>query len=68
MTGDWGSSDLDTTSYKYVTAAINNITGGKAIVARLYVIDNDGLAHYGTYIDSNNNKWQGCAARLSDLD
>lgn len=67
MTGDWGSSDLDATPYKYVTAAINNITGGKAIVARLYVIDNDGLAHYGTYIDSSNSKWQGCAARLSDL-
>lgn len=67
MTGDYGSDDLDATSYKYVTAAINNITDDKAIVARFYFIDNDGLAHYGNYIDSNNNKWAGCAVRLSDL-
>ena len=67
MTGEYGSADLDGSSYKYVTAAMNNITGDKAVVARLYVIDNDGLTHYGTYIDSSDVKWDGCAARLSEL-
>ena len=67
MTGDYGSDNLDATSYKYVTAAINNITDDKAIVARFYFIDNDGFAHYGNYFDSEGNKWAGCAARLSDL-
>ena len=67
MTGDYGSDDLNETSYKYVTAAINNITNDKALVARFYFIDNDNNVHYASYIDSNNNKWAGCAARLSDL-
>lgn len=67
MTGEYGSADLDGSSYKYVTAAMNNITGDKAVVARLYVIDNDGFTHYGTYIDSSDVKWDGCAARLSEL-
>ncbi|MBQ5346539.1 MAG: hypothetical protein IIU39_00590, partial [Ruminococcus sp.] len=66
-TGNWGNGDLDATGYKYVTAAINNITGNKAIVARLYFIDKDDNVHYGSYIDSDNNIWDGCAARLSDL-
>lgn len=67
MTGEYGSADLDGSSYKYVTAAMNNITDDKAVVARLYVIDNDGFTHYGTYIDSSDVKWDGCAARLSEL-
>lgn len=66
-TGNWGNGDLDATGYKYVTAAINNITGNKAIVARLYFIDKDDNVHYGSYIDSDNDIWDGCAARLSDL-
>lgn len=67
MTGNYGSADFDATGYKYVTAAINNISGNYAIVARLYFIDNDGNVHYGKYTDSNNLQWDGCAARLSDL-
>lgn len=67
MTGNYGSGDFNATGYKYVTAAINNITSDKAVVARLYIIDNNGNVHYGKYIDSNNVKWDGCAARLSDL-
>lgn len=67
MTGDYGSGDFNASSYKYVTAAVNNISEDKAIVARLYVIDNDGITHYGSYIDSENSAWDGCAARLGDL-
>ena len=66
-TGVFGSNDMDSSSYKYVTAAVNNITDDKTLVARVYVIDNDGLVHYGKYIDSNDVKWDGCAAKLSDL-
>lgn len=68
MTDGYGTSDLSGTKYKYMLAAVNNITDDNAVVARFYVIDKNNVPHYGIYIDSNGDTWNGCAARLSELD
>ncbi len=65
LSGDYGLHNTDT-NYKYVTAAIENITDpSKTILARVYVKCGD-KTYYGDYI-TGTATYAGCATSLADL-
>lgn len=67
FTGDYGSSDLTSTPYKYITLAVNNITDDNTtVLARFYVQTSD-KTYYSSYIDSTGAEFNGCAVRWSEL-
>ena len=63
---NYGEYDADT-NYKYVTAAIENITDpSKTILARVYVKCGD-KTYYGDYITTDKKTYEGCATSLADF-
>ena len=66
ISGKYGS-DEEATNYKYITMAVNNIPEGRGIAARFFVKTKDGTYHYAKYTDKNNNEFDGCVARFSEL-
>ncbi len=65
LSGDYGEYDK-ITNYKYVTAAIENITDpSKTILARVYVKCGD-KTYYGDYITADAT-YAGCATSLADF-
>lgn len=64
--GDYGKYDSKT-SYKYITAAVENITNSsKTVFARVYVTVGD-KTYYGDYINGSGTTYAGCATSLADL-
>lgn len=45
----YGDARTESTTYKYVTLAVNNIPDGNSVAARFYVKTKDGRVHYGSY-------------------
>lgn len=72
LSGDFGNTVVDKgeegyTDYKYVTARVTGLDPNDAnyvILARFYVIDEDGNTVYATY----NTNYDGCAANYYKLD
>jgi hypothetical protein len=67
LSGDYGKCESET-NYKYVTAAVENITNtSKTIFARVYVTLEDGTTLYGKYINFSGVEYNGCASSYADL-
>ncbi|MCR5653397.1 MAG: hypothetical protein K6F88_06315, partial [Ruminococcus sp.] len=61
----YGDPTDDSTPYKYITCAINNVSDGDKFVARFYV-KIDGKYYYAKY-SGHNYKYTGCIASWSDV-
>lgn len=46
----YGDPTDHTTTYKYITLAVNNIDEGACVIARFYIKTKDGKIYYGDYI------------------
>jgi hypothetical protein len=67
ISGAYGEYESDT-NYKYVTAAVENITNtSKTIFARVYVTLEDGTTLYGKYITVDETEYDGCASSYAEL-
>lgn len=65
FSGNYGSSNLGETDYKYVSCFIKNISSGQAVVCRFYV-KIDGINYfYAQYSPDNSTWYDGCAYALS---
>ncbi len=67
-TGDYsayGDPTDDTTDYKYITCAVNNVTDDDKVIARFYY-KKDGNTYYAKYA-GHNYQYTGCMAAWSDL-
>ena len=67
--GDYNAGLYGTdTPYKYVTLAIENLPtdNNVTIMARFY-LRKDGKTYYADYYNSEKNKFDGCAAKYTDL-
>ena len=62
-----GDADDETTEYKYVTLAVNDIPDNQGIVVRFYV-EIDGARYYSSYTDENGNSFRGCCASYETLE
>lgn len=62
----YGDPTDDSTSYKYVTCAVNGVDDSSKIVARFYVVK-DGKTYYAKYAGYN-YQYRGVTAGLADLE
>ena len=62
FTEEYGNTDFDSTDYKYVTAAINDIPEDYTIGSRFYVKLKDGTVLYAKYLT-----YDGCAVNYDEL-
>ena len=64
----YGDAGTESSTYKYVTLAVNNIPDGNSVAARFYVKTKDGRTHYGNYKKlSTNETFPGIAASIEAL-
>ena len=61
----YGDPTDDTTDYKYITCAVNNVTDDDKVIARFYY-KKDGKTYYAKYA-GHNYQYTGCMAAWSDL-
>lgn len=61
LSGDYGLYDKSTT-YKYVTLAVNGMRDGEQAVARFYIKTTDGKIYYADYTNDNNVVYSGMLA------
>ncbi len=65
LAGDYGQYSTSTT-YKYVTAMVNNVNPDTIIAARFYLKTSDGT-YYTQYTNDSDVTYDGCAAKYSEL-
>ena len=61
--GDYGTSDLTATDYKYISCIVTGAGSGNAVACRFYITLDGSTYYYSTY--TNGSTYDGCAYALS---
>ena len=66
--GGYGDATDNSTAYKYVTLAVNDIPADQGVAVRFYVTDSNGITHYAKYVRAGDvNMYDGCCTSYANL-